>query len=153
MIPEKIAAEDDRGFLLLHDYDRIASGMAGEILNVKSHGTQAKFGFRIIEHGRSREIFDLGFLFRRNVLAEEFQIFSVDPRRNVAVSDDNRSLLSEDGIPRDVVEVVVSVDDELDGKFRDHAYFAEQGLCGLLVFKRVNHRDAVLTYHEAGVGA
>jgi hypothetical protein len=77
----------------------------------------------------------------------------VDPRRNVAVSDDNRALLGEDGIPRDVVEVVVSVDDELDGQFGDHANFAEEGLSGGLVFECIDYCDAIVADDEASVGA
>ena len=69
------------------------------------------------------------------------------------MSNDHCSFFGKDGISRDVVEMVVGVDNEFDGKFRDHANFAEQGLCGGLVFESVNHRDAVVTYHKAGVGA
>jgi hypothetical protein len=52
-----------------------------------------------------------------------------------------------------VVEVVVGVDNELDGKFRDHAYFAEQGLSGGLVFERIDYGDTIVADDEASVRA
>jgi len=51
-------------------------------------------------------------------LPKEFQIFSVDPRRNVARERTiNRALLGEDGHSPRVVEVVVSVTTNLMGTF------------------------------------
>ena len=69
------------------------------------------------------------------------------------MSNDNCAFFGEDGISRDVVEMVVGVDNEFNGKFGDHANFAEQGLRGWLVFECINYGDAVVTYHKAGVGA
>jgi hypothetical protein len=67
--------------------------------------------------------------------------------------DDDRAFLGEDGISRDVIEMVVGVDNELDGKFRDHANFAEQGVRGWLVFECINYGDAAIADNEASVGA
>jgi len=153
LIPEKVAAENDRGFFLLHDYDGIASGVAGKILDVKNHGSQAELGFGIIEHRWRSQVFDLGFLFRGNVFAEEFKIFSVNPGRDIAMSSDDCAFFGEDGISSDVVVMVVGVDNELDGKFRDHAYLAEQGLSGGFVFERIDYRDAIVADDEASVRA
>ena len=127
--------------------------MPGKILDVESQTAQAKLAFGIIKHGWSGEIFDQRFLFGSNVLAEKLQIFRVDPGRNIAVSDDDRAFFGEYAISRNVIEMIVSVDYKLDGKLGDHADFAEESLRGGFVFKRVNHRDAVVADNEAGVGA
>lgn len=67
--------------------------------------------------------------------------------------DDDRAFLGEDSISRDVIEVVVGVDDELDGKLGEHTDFAEQSLRGGLVFKGIDYGDTVVADDEAGVGA
>jgi len=153
VIPEKVAAEDDCGPFLLHDDDGIAAGMPGKILDVENDGAQSQLGFRIIELRRSNEIFDLGFLFRSDVLAEKFQIFSVDPGRDVTVSDNDCAFLGEHGISGDMIEMVVGVDDELDGELGDHADFAEEGVGSGLVFKRIDYGDAVIAHDKSRVRA
>ena|SRR5579863_3310336 len=69
------------------------------------------------------------------------------------MSDDHRAFLGEDGVSGDVIEMVVSVDDELDGELSDDANFAKQGLRGGRVVEGVDDRDAVVTDDEAGIGA
>jgi hypothetical protein len=69
------------------------------------------------------------------------------------MSNDNCAFFGKDGISRDVVEMVVGVDNEFDGKFRDHANFAEQGVRGRLVLECINYGDAIIADDEASVGA
>ncbi len=88
-----------------------------------------------------------------NVLAEEFKIFSVNPGGDIAMSNDDRAFLGEDAISRNVIEMIVSVDHELDRELGHHADFAEESFrCGL-VFKGVDDGDSVIADNEASVGA
>ena len=75
------------------------------------------------------------------------------PRAHVALSEDNRPSLLEDAISCYVVDVVVRVDYELDGKSGQLADFDEKLLCGFGMFEGVDDGDAVVTDHEASVGA
>ena len=45
MIPEKVAAEDNRGFFLLHDNDGVAASVAGKILDMESERAEVQLGF------------------------------------------------------------------------------------------------------------
>ena len=55
--------------------------------------------------------------------------------------------------PGDVVEVVMGVDDKLDGQLGDHADFAEESLRGGFVFEGIDYRDTAVADDKAGVGA
>src|ERR1043166_2976356 len=153
VVPKKIAAEDDWRFFLLHDDDGISASVAGEKLDVKNDGAQAKLGFGIVESSRRGEIFDHGFLFWSDGFAEEFKIFRVNPGRHVAMRDDDGALFGEDGVSGDMIKMVVGVDDELDWQFTQHANFAEQSFCGGLVLESVDDGDTVFADNEASVGA
>ena len=52
-----------------------------------------------------------------------------------------------------MIEMVVRVHDESNGKLRDHANLAEQGLGSGSVFESIDYSDAVVADHEASVGA
>src|SRR5579862_7538194 len=80
-------------------------------------------------------------------------IFAKDGATIVAHRNDGGAVLGEDGVSRDVVEMVVSVDHELDGQLGEHADFAEQGLGGCDIFKSVHDQHRIVADDEAGVGA
>jgi len=126
--------------------------VAGKELDTERDGAEAKFDGGVVENIRGDEVFDLGFLLGIDVLAEEFEIFGVNPGGNVAMGDNDRAFLGEDSVSGNVIKMVVGIDNEFDGEFGEHANFAEQGLSSGRVIEGVDDGDAVVADDEASVG-
>jgi hypothetical protein len=67
------------------------------------------------------------------------------------MSDDRGSSSREDIVAVDVIEVMVGVDHEPDGKLRDPPNLREELPGGFGILKRVDDRDPFVSHHESGV--
>src|SRR5262249_11971116 len=106
-----------------------------------------------VEHVRSGQSFYLGFLLGFDVFAEELEILGVDPGGHVAMGDDGGALFGENGVPCDVIEVIVGIHDELDGQFGEHADFAKQSAGGPGFSKLVPTTPASMAMAEPSVSS
>ena len=67
--------------------------------------------------------------------------------------DNDRAFFRKNSIACDMIEMVVRVHNESNGKLGDHTNLAEQSLGSGRVFESIDYRDAVVADHEASVGA
>jgi hypothetical protein len=69
------------------------------------------------------------------------------------MSYNHRALLRENAISRHMVQMIVRIDDKLDGQVREAVDLPQQRLRCSFVLEGINHRHAVIPNHEPGVSA
>ena len=108
----------------------------------------------VISHRRKSNPLDHRFqlgIHRRPGHAEQPQVFRSDPAVHVAVRQDEGARLDEHGIASRMIEMMVRVHDEPDGQLRPAPDFRQQLLRADSRRERINHHNAVIANHEAGV--
>src|SRR5581483_4301769 len=86
-----------------------------------------------------------------DVFAEKLQVFRVNPAADVAPSDHDRSRRLEHPVSGNVVQVIVSVDDELEWEGKELASLGEKRLCRGFPLERIDDRNAVVSDDETGI--
>jgi hypothetical protein len=114
---------------------------------------QEEYEGRIINNFGGGQVFDERFLFQPDVRAEEFEIFGVNPFADIALANDDRAGILKDGVPGDMVKVIVGIDDELDRKFRDLSNLRQELAGSFWILEGIDNRYSIVTYDEPGVGA
>src|SRR5437762_13528774 len=110
----------------------------------------------VISNLRLDECGDLCALFgcwRCTILLEKLQIFGAYPGALVVMRDYCCSRFREDGVPGDVIEVVVGVDHVLHREIRDLANLREQIARRRLTDEGIDHQHAVVADDESGIAA
>ena len=119
------------------------------------HASHGSFGRGFPHQGRDHRFFyrHRPFFFGFDFVAEELQVFRSDPCPDIVVAEDDRTAIGEDTVSGDVVEVVVGVDHEFDGKVSEGVNLSEESFGSSLVFEGINYGDAVIAHDETSVCA
>src|SRR5262249_35610009 len=145
----KIAAKDDFG--IGTHYNRITTGVSRKATNLNLARAEVQNDALLVNDHRCDSCFREGPQLRRDLIAEHSEVLGANPSAYVALRKNYRAGIEKNTVSRNVVQMIVSVNDESHRQLRHLADVREELCCRFGTPECINDRHAVIADQKSCV--